>query len=72
LEKDEFNIFHTKSKKNLAKKLIVTNSKIQKLLDLKLRGSECLKAQQSNKNSLIAQNLKLRKSLIEKLDLEID
>jgi len=43
LEKDEFNIFKTKSKKQLEHKFEISNSKIQKLLDLKIRSSDEIK-----------------------------
>ena len=71
LEKDEFDIFKTKSKIKLESKFKQSNSKIQKLLDLKQRSTESIKKLSGYKKTLKQSNTTLKESIIKKLDLEV-
>jgi len=71
LDKDEFDIFKTRSKKKLENKFKETSSKIQRLLDLKLRSTEAIKKLSLDKKNLKQKNDTLKESLIKKLNLEV-
>ena len=71
LEKDEYNVFKTKSKNALVNKLKITEQKIQRLLNLKLKSENVIKQLLKKKKNLTLENSKRRASLIKKLDLEI-
>jgi len=71
LEKDEFNVFKTKSKISLDKQIEVSNNKIQRLLDLKSTSESTLEQLISKRKSLFLENKKLKDALIKKLNLEV-
>jgi len=71
LEQDEFNLFRTKSIKRLESKMNISNSKIQKLLSLKIRSSAAIKKLSEQKKNLKSKNQSLKESIIKQLDLEV-
>jgi hypothetical protein len=71
LEKDEFGIFKTATKRKLNRTLQVTESQIQKLVDLKLRSTKQIKTFAVEKKKLKSQNNELKKSIIKQLNLEV-
>jgi len=71
LDQDEFDIFKTKSKKKLEARLIASDTKIQRLLSLKLRSSDEIKKLSGAKKNLKTANLKLKESIITQLGLEV-
>jgi len=71
LEKDEFNVFKTKSKISLDKQIKISNTKIQRLLDLKTKSEKTLEQLINKRKSLFLQNKKLKENLIKKLNLEV-
>jgi hypothetical protein len=71
LDKDEFDIFKTKSKKKLELIFRNTNLKIQKLLELKNRSVEVIKRLTEEKKNLKEKNQVLKETIIKQLNLEI-
>ena len=71
LDQDEYDIFKTRSKKNLEARINVSNDKIQKLLDFKIRSSEAIKELANKKKTLKTENLKLKESILKQLDMEV-
>ena len=71
LEQDEFDLFKTKSKNRLESKLKISDAKIQKLLNLKIRSSEAIKKLSEQKKNLKSKNQSLKESIIKQLDLEV-
>ena len=71
LDKDEFDIFKTKSKKKLELIFRNTNLKIQKLLELKNKSAEVIKRLAEEKKNLKEKNQVLKETIIKQLNLEI-
>jgi len=71
LDKDEFDIFKTKSKKKLELIFRNTNLKIQKLLELKNKSVEVIKRLTEEKKNLKEKNQVLKETIIKQLNLEI-
>jgi Zn-dependent metalloprotease len=71
LDKDEYGIFNTKMKQKYERQLQVSESKIQALVDLKLRSTSAIKKMVENKKNLKNQNMKLKESIITQLKLEV-
>jgi len=71
LDKDEFDIFKTKSKKKLELIFRNTNLKIQKLLELKNKSVEVIKRLAEEKKNLKEKNQVLKETIIKQLNLEI-
>jgi hypothetical protein len=71
LDKDEYDLFKTKSKKRLESKIDYSDQKIQRLLILKSRSSSEIKRLAEHKKKLKTENQKLKQSIIKQLDLEV-
>ena len=71
LDKDEFDIFKTKVKKKLETRIRLSDSKIQRLLDLKARSTKSIKESAIKKKQFKTENLKLKESVVKQLDLEV-
>jgi len=71
LNKDEFDIFKTRSKRKLNRVIKKSNDRIQKLLILKEKSGVAIKRLSKKKKQLKLQNLKLKESIIEALELEV-
>jgi len=71
LERDEFGLFKLKSSKLLDSKINESNTKIQKLLDLKSRSEQIYRNITIKKKSLIAENKKIKDSLMVELQNEV-
>ncbi len=71
LDKDQYDIFKTKTKKVIEEKIKSTESHIQKLLELKLQSTGTIKQLQTQIESLVSDNAKLKTSIIKNLKLEI-
>ena len=69
LEKDTHNIFKIKTNKILNERIVLLDDKIQKLLNLKIRSDQTIKLLNEKRKTLVANNKKLRESLIQKLKL---
>jgi hypothetical protein len=69
LEKDKFNLFKTKVKFQLDNKIEITNLRIQKLIDLKVKSKTEFDSFLNRRNSLKEKNFKLRQELVKKLEL---
>jgi len=67
LERDEFGLFKLKATKTLDEKIARTNTKIQELLDLKSRAEQIYRNIAIKKKNLIADNKKIKDSLMVKL-----
>jgi hypothetical protein len=71
LEKDDYNLFKTRSKRNLIKQIRIIEKQIHKLLTLKIRSDKAIKELETKKKILLASNSKLKKEIIRKLELEV-
>lgn len=69
LEKDKFNLFKTRSKLEINSKIQTTNTRIQKLIDLKIKIKNEVDNLLNVRKSLKEKNIKLKEELIKKLDL---
>lgn len=67
LEKDKFNLFKTKVKLEIENKIKLSNSQIQKLIDLKVKIKEVIDNLLNTRKSLKIKNSKIKEELIKKL-----
>ena len=71
LEKDEFGYFKSKTRRHLNQKISESESKIQKLLELKKRSETVYKTLAEKKKQLIIENTKLKESLTRKFESKV-
>lgn len=71
VERDEFGLFKLKANKLLDSKISVSDTKIKELIDLKNRAEQIYRNRAIKKTSLIAENKKIKDSLMVKLQGEV-
>jgi len=69
LEKDKFNLFKARSKLEINRKIEVTNTRIQKLIDLKIKVKAEIDRLISTAKLLKSKNFELKEELSKKLDI---
>lgn len=72
LEKDEYNLFQTRSRKKLNKSIRLSENKIQRLLDLKIKSEKVISQLEKKEKNLKSLNIKIKKQLIESIQLETE